>query len=949
MRKKRTMKVSTRDEDNNNNQEDSDSDDEKLIKKINRKRATSKNKSIGTDIAINGNRRCILVENIEKNSADEDDDSEDSIDIRACSLCHSALDYSDGAAFFEAERKEDYPDSDDDNGADDDTEESEFFFRPNDPYLPEELYDKNNALVYCDGCDRIFHQKCHFVPIPVVPRGAWYCLLCQTKTTLKRQKKSPRKTKKGDGKCSENTLELSLKKLKPMPATAFVSPPDPASRGWELDFERISCQLKAASWQKELNQRLPNAAQGQISNLNNAWSTMETLTSTQKNRKHFSAANSQEVADQLVKLCSAKVKLRDLVLQLEELRLAAQSEPRQWKALEAWCDAYEQQQQRKSSEDDGNDFIRRVIFPFGRQHKRRWNLYSPEAAISETDETQENLVPTEIGGNYGNDSGKKMPSAVTRTGQRKREQSLPICKTVNSSEDSESSSDGISLDELRCYICHQGTSSDENDLIMCDGCHCYRAYHFKCLRPPLSMDDDVVVNEDEDWFCPLCSAVDNFMLQIQTLFMGHDWEDRRRMCHEDEVSLSSSLRSWDKIDDVFPEASRQYRGALKLREGKLSNNSTDRLLCDVLGLDYDSDIDDDEKSDNVEKDGHFNLEDFNEQRRLEKEQQRSNDDDDSDGDSSDATLVDISSVELSIASDELAALSEDSDDSEDDDDDASNDDENNGTGCARRSRRLVHKQHSESNDSSDSKTSKEENYDPGKLDESNILRQSRSSRRKPVDYVKLNDAIFGDLSDTEALKLDDGEEFGSSVKKKKPSKKRTSKSPLAKTASKNVINKVQKEDSGSSKKRKNNKAGKKATSVKTSSKLQKQQQNKKTRKASISPRKQKLKNGDDDASLNDDKPVLPKRPQGKNDEQRWRLEMFNYDRELAAWKLRNPGHFGLTPDRRSPNKSKAKGTATATKKKKSRGDVLSSGREKPPTPIVNTGPSPKRRRRRASC
>ncbi len=42
----------------------------------------------------------------------------------------------------------------------------------------------------------------------------------------------------------------------------------------------------------------------------------------------------------------------------------------------------------------------------------------------------------------------------------------------------------------------------ENDIILCDG-NCHRAYHERCLDPPL---DASTLPEDEGWLCPGCDA-----------------------------------------------------------------------------------------------------------------------------------------------------------------------------------------------------------------------------------------------------------------------------------------------------------------------------------------------------------------------------------------------------------------------------------------------------------
>ena len=42
----------------------------------------------------------------------------------------------------------------------------------------------------------------------------------------------------------------------------------------------------------------------------------------------------------------------------------------------------------------------------------------------------------------------------------------------------------------------------ENDIILCDG-PCNRAYHFACVRPPITEAD---ISEEEGWLCPACDT-----------------------------------------------------------------------------------------------------------------------------------------------------------------------------------------------------------------------------------------------------------------------------------------------------------------------------------------------------------------------------------------------------------------------------------------------------------
>jgi hypothetical protein len=64
-------------------------------------------------------------------------------------------------------------------------------------------------------------------------------------------------------------------------------------------------------------------------------------------------------------------------------------------------------------------------------------------------------------------------------------------------------SDGeVDVAHIFCAKCRRGSSSDDNDLVLCDG-PCNRAFHECCLNPRLVAAD---LPEDEGWLCPSCDA-----------------------------------------------------------------------------------------------------------------------------------------------------------------------------------------------------------------------------------------------------------------------------------------------------------------------------------------------------------------------------------------------------------------------------------------------------------
>ena len=42
--------------------------------------------------------------------------------------------------------------------------------------------------------------------------------------------------------------------------------------------------------------------------------------------------------------------------------------------------------------------------------------------------------------------------------------------------------------DVFCGACREHESTDDNDIVLCDG-DCRRAYHLGCLNPPITLDD----------------------------------------------------------------------------------------------------------------------------------------------------------------------------------------------------------------------------------------------------------------------------------------------------------------------------------------------------------------------------------------------------------------------------------------------------------------------------
>jgi hypothetical protein len=431
----------------------------------------------------------------------------------------------------------------------------------------------------------------------------------------------------------------------------------------------------------------------------------------------------------------AKWKTRDALMSLESIRrgtgmLISNNNT----LLVNWCRQYPQHEHH--------------VFPFGRNlfETRRTVPRTREMTLEDgTEKKQPTGPPTEI----------LVPSPNASPASKKCtvKASLPplVPQTTAKTNNDDDNDSGITLDDLQCCVCQVGDATDENDVLLCDGQGCYRAFHMKCIHPEVTPKD--IEDEDEDWFCPMCSTISNFIMEVQIVCMGEEWEHRRRASAANiKNDDSSSLRSWAGVDEVFPTAEWEYEAAMKLKRGR-QNDDTRELLAIYLGEDFQqgeppSSMPIGSDSEDEEDYSLFDENSFKERRHKERGgEEIIRDDSSKSTHSSQATLVDMEDVELKIGNDELAALS-----AEDDGDESSSsvdDDDGSDNGRARRSRRLLSKtQQSEQSSFADNVAD---------FSEANILEGPR--RRKRVDYCRLNDAMFGGLTAQEKAQIDDTDDF----------------------------------------------------------------------------------------------------------------------------------------------------------------------------------------------
>jgi hypothetical protein len=145
----------------------------------------------------------------------------------------------------------------------------------------------------------------------------------------------------------------------------------------------------------------------------------------------------------------------------------------------------------------------------------------------------------------------------------------------------------ISLDDLVCWTCHGTDASDENDMLLCDGIGCCRAFHMKCLEPKLSLDD-VHKSDDENWFCPLCMAHATLIHYAQCEYFGDDLEESpmtpsKKIKNCGHHFNNGKVIEWETANDVFAEAPFELRVAIKFKEN-IRDEETAKFLAEELGI-----------------------------------------------------------------------------------------------------------------------------------------------------------------------------------------------------------------------------------------------------------------------------------------------------------------------------------------------------------------------------
>jgi len=553
-------------------------------------------------------------------------------------------------------------------------------------------YDPHNSLIICDtpSCNRVYHQHCHFTPIFAIPRGPWYCLVCIYSQQYQNQRlplpatmqnNMLPKTPKKRGRPRKNTSPSAKRGLFPLKS---ILPFFPKDKIYPPPMDP-TCQIKKTLSSDDF--QLPSTLLISTNQAQNALTTPDDSVILQF-EKHSSELKISIIEQNLSKLrsavsqCLIRIRTCENAIRIytesdrsrKELLLAAT----QKRCLPAELvlskhKLMNNQWRIRSLLDSLKNYIKyggSSNGPRGRSEPR----------CEEEDETD-------------SESGRDDESNLSVKIKQEKNNLDQLCKSkVGTSIINEAEEESI----IACTICFSSESTEKNDILLCDGLDCCRAFHMECLKPKVTQED-LQNDPDDTWFCPYCTSLGKLIDSVQHEYYG---DDKDAMGDE-----------WEDVDDVFKGLEDEMKAWGLGRDGsrnievKKGMVISKKATLKLLGMD--------EVVDNDEEDDEDDDEDYNDAVPS-----KANSDDDSE---SSGSLDDISSIESQIEKSEILALKSGSE-SESESDESSLEVEDSMRPMRRRRRRK---------DGSPNKVP-DGDTDVGTLDERNIIRGKRN--RTKVDY-----------------------------------------------------------------------------------------------------------------------------------------------------------------------------------------------------------------------
>ncbi|KAK7411980.1 hypothetical protein VNO78_03425 [Psophocarpus tetragonolobus] len=172
---------------------------------------------------------------------------------------------------------------------------------------------------------------------------------------------------------------------------------------------------------------------------------------------------------------------------------------------------------------------------------------------------------------------------------------LDSLSSVGSIEDSVIAPDGsVYHEHIFCANCKLHEAFPDNDIILCDGT-CNRAFHQRCLNPPL--DTENIPPGDQGWFCKFCECKIEILeatnAHLGTQFsLDSTWQDvfkEEAAMPDGDIALVNPEEDWPSDDpedyDYNPEGKEDSHGmdTAGADENESNDSTSSSSLCSLNG------------------------------------------------------------------------------------------------------------------------------------------------------------------------------------------------------------------------------------------------------------------------------------------------------------------------------------------------------------------------------
>lgn len=488
---------------------------------------------------------------------EQSEESEDDTDFTCC-LCISDLDYTEiKPCGFEEEKKE----CDDTEG------------KPQIVTSCKPKYNPHNALLICDNpnCNRVYHQLCHFIPVLTVPRASWYCLICKYEYLYNLQEHDKSQMLiYGGTKKSQIARRRSLDKKSNKKSNDDIASIALQNIVQNMELPYIPFSQIFPLPQKNCNQN-NNGNNGSsaikyLAGPSNGDQKQETLSVEMKNQyqsffeeasrpiKMYELQNQFKTLQRVISQCVVKIRSSG-----DAIRFYTEN-PRLRKSV-LQCTLSDPPKRLPA------ELVLSKQSLLMSQYKIRTLLESLEFYIQEGgglasadelyDETKSRRLKDENANKYL--CKRREPREFAEESDSDSDDGENACEK-KSDEAPDTNNNETGDHTTICTVCFSPTATRMNDIILCDGKSCYRAFHMKCVEPNITrqmIDDDT----DGAWYCPYCLGLGKLINYVQNELYGDDYlerqENENKNRRKDSITEEIESYHWESVDEVFTNVKKE--------------------------------------------------------------------------------------------------------------------------------------------------------------------------------------------------------------------------------------------------------------------------------------------------------------------------------------------------------------------------------------------------------